>query len=310
MKNLLRAHPNLTLPQESHFIPQYYRAYGDPNNDAEAERLAAKILASKFVRKYGLPLTPAEFRHCRSYSAVVSLLYGSYARLHGKRRWGDKTPQNVTEIPTLVQLFPDAQFIHMIRDGRDVAMSWLKESYEPRNLYTAATMWNNRVRAGRKDGAALPAEQYLEVYFEQFLDDPPGAMRTVCSFLNEPFHESVLTPNPGTRGARAQISHERIVTSNHGKWKRSMTKRDVALFEGVAGCLLDELGYEVTGTGRTVSRTEAAAWKAHHAVATFGVRLWEARDLSRTKTYLRLQLARAAAWRRSLERGAGGQEDT
>jgi hypothetical protein len=304
MKNLLRAHPNLTIARESHFIPQYYKAYGDPATDKEAERLAARILDSRFIRELGVALTPADFRHCRSYRAVVSLLFDSYADTQGKSRWGEKTPQNVTEIPVLAEIFPGAQFIHIIRDGRDVAMSWLKLPYEPRNLYTAATMWRDRVSAGRRSGAALPQSQYLEVRFEHLLNDAPATMRSVCEFLGEPYDEAVLTPDPGPNRAEAQISHDHIVSGNHGKWKRSMKRRDLALFEGIASDLLSDLGYEVTGAARRVSGAEAALWKTHQFVAALLTRLWEARDLPRAKTYLRLQIARLAARRRSEEGAA------
>jgi len=161
LRDLLRSHPNLTLPPESQLIPRFYRAYGDPSSDREAWLRARRILHNPRIASWGISTSEAEFAGCRSFSRVIRRLFEVWAAKEGKPRWGDKTPHYVRHLPLILRLFPEAQVIHIIRDGRDAALSWIRAGFEPRNLYVAARMWNDWVAKGRRDGALLPPGTYL-----------------------------------------------------------------------------------------------------------------------------------------------------
>jgi len=273
LRNALRAHPRLTLPYETHCFPSYYRQYGDPRSDREAIRLAARILRTHWVSRWELPLQPEAFADCRSFAAMVTRFYREWARREDKPRWGDKTPQYVTEIPTLRAIFPTAQFIHIIRDGRDAARSWVKHPEGSGNLYAAASEWKRMVRTGRAAGASLPPDRYLEVRYETLLVEPQATLRRVCRFLREAFSEAMLQPHPLPEkyyprliGERRPLnpSWNRITPANAFKWKHNMSSADRALFESVAGDLLEELGYEVDGKTRLIPRLERMWWNAHN----------------------------------------------
>ncbi|MFQ5615525.1 MAG: sulfotransferase, partial [Anaerolineales bacterium] len=194
LRNLLRSHPRLTFPEESHFIPTYYKKYGNPKNEREACKLAEAILNLQFIRDWGLSITPSTFSGMRSYADIVDRLFEEWARSEQKPRWGDKTPHYVTQIPTLVEIFPACKIIHVIRDGRDVALSWMRFGYGPNNLYTAAKAWARFVAAGQEDGKKLPGETYLEVRYEALIQQPEKTLRQVCAFLDEDFHPDTLKP--------------------------------------------------------------------------------------------------------------------
>jgi hypothetical protein len=273
LRDLLRAHPRLTFPTESHFIPTFYRGYGDPHTEREAVDLAARILRLEWIRSWNVALTPADFAPDRSYHAVVSRLFEAWARKENKPRWGDKTPHGVLDIAALVEVFPAAKVVHIIRDGRDVALSWLKTGFEPRNLFTAANLWKRYVSAGRDDGATLPRDTFREIRYESLLSRPADTMRDVCEFVGETFSEAVLHPNYlprimrpaiiGTRTPRVR-SRTEIDPANLAKWKTDMTPSDRVLFESVAGDLLSSLGYEIDGVARPISAVERLAWAGHH----------------------------------------------
>jgi hypothetical protein len=273
LRNLLRAHPRMTFPDESHFIPTFYRAYGDPTSSREACKLARIILKLWWVRKWGLSVTPESFADCRSFREVVSRLFEAYAQKANKERWGDKTPSYVLNIPTLLELFSDCQIIHIYRDGRDVALSQFKHpSAQSRNALIAATNWKHRVSVGREIGSTLPAHQYTEVRYESLISEPESTLRAVCDFLDEPFSPAMLRPNYLDRKAvgrvfgpshKLDVATEDIVESNQQKWKRQMSVRDRALFESIAGTLLEELGYETEGHGHTPSTLERSFWRVH-----------------------------------------------
>lgn len=293
LRNMLCSHPHLAFPDESHFIPAFYRGFGHPANGSEARRLAKNILRLAWVRRWDLDLAPEEFESCRAFREVVAQLYTAWARKQGRRRWGDKTPQYVTEMPVLVELFPAARIVHMIRDGRDVALSWLRTRLEPRNLYTAARLWKERVTAGRVAGSHLPSAMYLEVRYETLLREPEAVMRTICAFIGEPYDDIVLSPSLGglipAHGKASLLLRNEVVRTNAGKWKTAMPPSSRILFESVAGELLSELGYETEGRVRRITAPERRFWELHHAAKWLMRRLEIQRLRKRLMTYVRIK---------------------
>jgi hypothetical protein len=274
LRDLLRSHPHLAFSYETHFLPKFFRAYGDPRSDREAHRLAARILGLAWMRLWEPELEPASLAHHRSYAGLVSAIYEEMARRAGKQRWGDKTPQYVVEIPTLLRIFPRAKILHIYRDGRDVALSVARARFGPHNLYMVATAWRAFVETGRREGRRLPPGAYAEVRYENLLNRPEETMRRVCAFLGEPFGEEVLRRSFLPRKPRRSLfgrpdqppppSPTVIVRSNLGKWKSAMRPADRSLFESVAGDVLAELGYEVEGVDRPIPGRERITWNVHH----------------------------------------------
>jgi len=307
LRDSLRSHPRLTLPRESHFIPMLYDAYGDPGSSQEAEGLAGRVLAYRHVKSWNLDLNPRAFSECRSYREVVSRLFGEWARTENKSRWGDKTPEYVRRIPTLVRIFPDAQFIHIIRDGRDAVLSWLREGFGPGNLLVGARMWRANVTAGRGAGHTLRSEQYLEIRYEELTQNPLQVLRLVCEFLGEEFDEAVLRLNRPPTGRyptliagsdTPDLSPDRIVPANSKKWKKQLSAADQVWFESIAGDLLAELGYETEGVTRRIGVVEELRWKLHQGYHWWSVRL-RGRNLPELiRSHLIVQKAASHAWLR------------
>lgn len=304
LRNLLRSHPRLSFPPETHFIPQIYAAYGDPANEAEARRLMGVLLQLRWLRRWKCDFNESALIACRSYAAIVDELFQTWLRKEGKQRWGDKTPKNVLQLHTLAAIFPRAQFIHVYRDGRDVASSLISSPHGPENWFTAASHWQSLVRAGRQAGATLPKSTYTEVRYEAMLSDLETTLRQVCEFLEEPFDPAILVQNvlpieervhriakfhPFSRGYNGQST---IVKDNANKWKTNVTLKQRILFESVAGELLQELGYETEGRRKHISPYARWGWKAHSRVMETLVKLntqtWK--DLSATV----VQMSKAA----------------
>lgn len=283
LRQLLNAHPRLAIPGESHFIPHVCRGYPGPRSDREAQRLATRILRLRWVRDWGVRLDPSAFAGDRSHGQILERLYSAWAYAHGKARWGDKTPQYAAAIPALLDIFPDARIIHIIRDGRDVALSLLDVRFGANNVFVAAREWKHYVTAGRRAGESLSPETYLEIRYEALLARPAETMSAVCTFIGEPFTDAVLRPTvspPPRQRHQARIgagpTRRRaadIVRTNAGKWKSAMTPANRVLFESVAGDLLATLGYETEGVTRHVSAVERGWWLAHHGARWILARL-------------------------------------
>jgi hypothetical protein len=129
-------------------------------------------------------------------AGAMRVLAASQALAQGKRRWGNKTPKALLHMAELAIVYPNAQFIHMIRDGRDSAASNARgpSSYArgDRNLVQNALLWRAGVRAGRRAGSHLGPARYLEVRLEKLLSSPEEQIRRMCAFLGEDFDQSLL----------------------------------------------------------------------------------------------------------------------
>lgn len=278
-RNLLRSHPNLTFPKESSFIPEFYRRFGDPRSEREALDLATRVLASPPIRRWGLEVTPEEFSDCRTFKQLVCRLFEAWARYENKPRWGDKTSTYILEIPILYRLFPEAKFIHLCRDGRDVALSWSQTGSDPANLYCAALKWRTWVTAGVRAAAVLPLGSYLQVKYETLATDLRGTLEKVCDFLDEPFSEQVLktTPIPDhTSSEERRGSRTPILRANLNKWITAMSADDRILFESVAGDLLAKLEYYTERHTRRISYSEKLMWRWHNGAVEWIRRIDEA----------------------------------
>ena len=276
LRELLQSHPRLSFPPESHFIPKFYRQFGDPQTEKEAILLAKRMLNLAWVQRWQLSISPETLAPCRSFREIVNMLFQDWASIHSKPRWGDKTPQYVTELPTLQTIFPDGKFIHIYRDGRDVALSWLRHPLGSENIYAAIESWKRSVEIGRHDGAHLPNESYLEIQYESLLDDPPKHLKQICEFINEEYSDDLLKPTrldaslplaaPRKKYVKESLkSPERIASNNSDKWMKEMSVVEQQRSEYLAGELLNQLNYRTMGERRTVPTWQQVMWKIHDA---------------------------------------------
>ena len=274
-------------------IPALYRAHGDPTNARAARRLATDLLSSWDIATWRLGLKPADLEHHRSFAALVADLYGTWARGEGKPRWGDKTPLYVLEIDTLLKLFPRAQVINVVRDGRDVALSMTRQPWGPTNAYTAALLWRRAVAAGQDAARRLPSDRFAEVRYERLLSDPETELRRVCRFLEESFDPMLLTasrlpPPDGRTNPWPATLDEHVDVTNAGRWLSEMSPDDRSVFESVAGAQLQRAGYPPSIRSRRIRAGERAGWRLHHAAGFVRWRLttWDRGPRARTTLIL------------------------
>lgn len=263
---MLNSHPRLAIPYESHFLASYFQRigeYGDLGADESLSRLLADLLNEENVNRwdhsFDLERVLAGVRE-RSLAGAIDAVYRDYAGAKGKERWGDKSAY-MDEIHLLNQIFADAQFIHLIRDGRDVASSVLKQSWGPSDIVEAAQWWNDHVWVVRRMGSILGSERYLEVRYEELIMDTENELRRVCTFLGESYEPAMQTyyedserrvPEEERRSLHYNIDKP-PVRSRVQAWKREMSPYDIRLFGRHADRMLLELGYEVPSTaGRRI----------------------------------------------------------
>jgi hypothetical protein len=213
-----------------------------------------------------------------SLAGAIRVVLECYAAANAKRYYGDKTPGYVTQIDELAGMFPDAKFIHIIRDGRDVAMSYLaREEWGPATMGEAALYWRSRVGRGRAAGRHLGADRYREVRYEDMVEDPEETTQILCRFLGLEYDVAMMEYHHRGKEFAASTKHPdafsglaQPVTKGMRDWSTEMSPDDVALFETIAGDLLADLGYDVTGVAggpelRMRAAAASAAWQAKRA---------------------------------------------
>src|SRR5688572_7107297 len=255
LRLMLAAHPRIAIPPESHYIPDLLRFEArvgrlEARRDEVAEmlvrhdRLIDFELGAAFFRDTMRQLTPLTTR------TITQAIFEEYARRQGKPRWADKTPRYCGFIPELRTLFPEARFIHVVRDGRDTALSTLKAAFGPQTWVGAAYKWRQNIRAFQQSARLVPSNVILEVRYEALLADPETQLVRVCNFIGESFDESMLRYAEQADQmvpAWEKSWHTRLSgpvdRNNAGKWRTQLQPEEIALIQTIAGRELTAFGY-------------------------------------------------------------------
>ncbi len=258
LRLMLDSHPDLAVPWESHFVVAMWqdrRRYRTASG-VDAQRMVRDIASTPMFGQWDVPAEALRRRidalERPTFADVIGAVFMAYADSRGKTRWGDKTPSYVRSISVLARLFPTARFVHIIRDGRDVALSYLSVPWGPTDIWHAARRWKQDVRRGRRDGATLPPTRYLEVRYEDLVRDPRSSLERICAVASLPFVEQMLEYHrDGSERLASPEAHKvyhasafKPPTAGLRDWRTQMRPADLLAFESVAGGLLEELGYQ------------------------------------------------------------------
>jgi len=280
LQYMLQTHPGLSLPTgESHFFmplirreaefgdlsqPQNVRRVLDAMYQQSAEFLETDLHGLRFDRDALTAAFVAEGRH--TMRDLISGLFEKNAAGEGKPRWGDKTPYYVLHMQSLRVWWPQAQFVHIVRDGRDVALSLFgrRHDFGVYNTYFAARYWEQYVETGHRQGMAMPAGHYLEIRYEDLLADPRATLARVCDFLRLDFVESLLQHRKPSTAGKTPLLGQPVQRDNAQKWRRAMSRRQIGVFESAVGLTLQHFGYALATPARPLLRPTRALHRLHN----------------------------------------------
>ena len=278
LRMMLDAHPELTIPPETHFIPEVIRR---ANHENTRRRLIRSITKHPRWGDFGLDEAELRARAKRirplTASGAIRCFYELYAEQQGKQRWGDKTPRYMRAMPRISRALPEVRFVHLIRDGRDVALSQRERVIDDETVPMAAMAerWQRRIVAAREGAAEIKSSAYLEVRYEDLVSDTEGTLRRICAFVELDFDAAMLdyhrhagerlaemnrdldnadngiVRTADNRLAAHALTTEPPTTNRSGRWRTEMTAAEIAEFEAVAAELLTGLGYELGGDRAT-----------------------------------------------------------
>lgn len=260
---MLQAHPRISIPPENRFLlPVYFdrEQFGDLSQPANRRQLAETIVSTRRdMRNFGLDRDEMVERIVAEGSTIgsaIGTVLRAYADQFGKVRWGDKRPEYRSHVWALRRLFPDAQFVHLVRDGRDCVASlkrmpwWNKKG---KTSYQAIQTWVEAIDSAQQARRQLPSGAFYELQYEPLVSEPQKQLVGLCEFLGEPFDEAMLSPRsvadqvvPEYKTHHAKTRQE--VSPNFiGNWHDGLEPWELELCEAVMSDKLQHYGYELSG---------------------------------------------------------------
>jgi hypothetical protein len=273
LRFMLDSHPELTIPPETGFLALAPKLRGS------GDKLRKTFFRALIDYPQPIPAWPDfEIPEDAFWATLTEIVpftvpagfrafYRLYAARFGKSRWGDKTPLYCLELDAIRRVLPEARFIHIIRDGRDTALSlrrmWFSPGWE---IETQAAYWRKCVLTARRAG--LGRADYLEIRYEDLILSTRAVLERICAFVGLSYDDAMLNyhmraperlrehkgrtrPDGTTLLTQEQrLSQQKRTTEPPDSacvfaWKQSMSTEERERFQLIAGDLLKDLGYEV-----------------------------------------------------------------
>lgn len=227
---------NLTEKSRSQFLNDFFRSRQFARSGLDEKRFRRKVDVDAIT-----------------YVDFLRIFMDEISDMQGKVRWVEKTPGHLRHMNTLAETFDTAKFIHMVRDGRDVALSmrklrWTHEygGSQVLQLLEAAKRWEEDVQQARRSRRRLP-DRVLEIKYEDFVADPDHALERVGAFADVSLSlrpprsahaDSLQAPNTAFPEKMEGISDEAV-----GRWRVQLTTKEQAALHAVVGDSLREFDY-------------------------------------------------------------------
>jgi hypothetical protein len=273
VRSMLNSHPDLAVPHETLFLVDAYRqrrSWGDMADPENRRRLAEWVVTRERGRAGRLArnrkrlverMVDAE----PTLGSVLAAPFAFYAERRGKERWGDKRPSHVQNLDALFAMFPDAQYVHIVRDPRAAVASIMKINelrpgwFSKNPLIAGTDVWQRAQRNAHRWRGRLAADQFHEVQYEDLVADPAGTLGSLVEFLGlDPsgiehmlaFHERADIKAPKMHPLVAQP----VTTDTVRKWQQQLKPRQIAFIEHTLRREMADHGYEPVAEGVAVPK--------------------------------------------------------
>ena len=281
LRLMLAGHSRLVIPPETWFLLTLVKRFplAGPLSAAEARAATAAILDCHRWPDMAIDAADFERRAAAldrpSLRDLADIVYVVHCDRAGKPRAGDKTPTYIGIVPQLKRLYPDAKFINMIRDGRDVTISFVDANFKGRPYHGREFEWTNAVRLAAEYRKSSLAAEILEVRYEELIAEPERVLRAICAFLGEQFEPAMLAFH-----SRLDLVPERerdihtkldlpIRSDLAGVWRRKLSAFECFVIEASLRRDLASLDYPLRYRAATWRPLQAAIYGGMRACAPF-----------------------------------------
>ena len=258
---MIHAHPRLAMPPESRFLIKTWRKrekYGDLSTPAKRLALAKScVRTGSKVRDLGLDpdeTLEAILAAPPTIGSAFGTVFKLFADKHGAARWGDKRPAYYQEVDVLLRLFPDAQIVHIVRDGRANVASLKKMPWWPYDSIGSMAAWSQAEFCSQRNQRRLPKDVFHVIRYESLVADPEPVLRELCAFLEEDFHPAMLEPSevrdvvPEKKTWHVALNQS-VNTDRVESWRKGLEPWELGLMETVLRRKLQRWDYRLSGDG-------------------------------------------------------------
>ncbi|MDI6100036.1 sulfotransferase [Actinoplanes sp. NEAU-A12] len=268
---MVHAHPRIAVPPETRFLLAAYQrraVFGDLTEPARRHGLARYIVESAQFEDLGLngdEVTAAIVAGPPTLGSACGIVYRMYSQRFGKPRWGDKRPLYLRHLPTILRLFPDAQIINIMRDGRDCVASLKETPWKPSEFDKLIDYWTKSADASLLAERRYPKDVYHQVRYEDLVADPEPHLRRVCEFLREDYDPAMSTPNKLAPVAVPEyktwhtLTHRAPTTERVQSWRTRLSAEELRRCEEMFGDRLARFGYQPSAPVPRLTRMRSDA---------------------------------------------------
>jgi hypothetical protein len=235
--------------------------YGSMASRAHREKIVATWLRSKGFRRTGLGpeyFSPRIENECRTGGDFIRVVLDTVAGQQNAQRWAFYDPDNVLHFRRVKKDIPNALLVHIIRDGRDIALSLKKmrgfaplpwDRDETSSLVATALYWKWMVHHGREAGRLFPAD-YIEIRYEDLITNPRETLGRLGGFIDHDLdYDRVQQASLGSLSKtnssfKEEAAKEKINPLR--RWKERLSPANVAAIESTVGDCLEENGYQLS----------------------------------------------------------------
>jgi hypothetical protein len=240
LKNVMNAHREIHIGGEFPRLPALARRYSAMVPEVSGAQAVRDIVASDVYGNLGF----TELQQKITWPARFEDLYVSLLCPQAVRWTGNKTPQNSENVDRLNTLFPEARYVLIVRDVRDVALSW--RSKWGKDPVLCAERWNVRMLQASRLLQEHASGRYLLVTYERLIDDPASVAHGICEFLGLEFDERMGRYHEFvTDKVAGKLNYgEPVIAANKEKWREQLPRRDVQRVEEIAWLAMRSFGYQ------------------------------------------------------------------
>jgi hypothetical protein len=261
--------------------------FGNLRHRKNRQKMLDTWFSSKLFQRTGLTpeeIEPRILNECNSAADFLRIVMETIAHKQGVHRWAECTPLHLLYLPLIKSLIPEALIVHIIRDGRDVAVSLNKIGWirpypwdRTRSVITAGIFWRWIVSKGLVYGRSM-GKDYTEVHYEDLVAQPQQTLARLGEFLQHDLDYdriqqaglgSLQNPNSSFKDDRATTDFSPV-----GRWKTVLSPEQVKDLETAIGDLLTNLDYSLETPREKLTKLPAVQLMTLLYPTVFDVKLW------------------------------------
>ncbi|MCB9846855.1 MAG: sulfotransferase [Phycisphaeraceae bacterium] len=259
LQSMLLSHPRITIPPETKFYGMVRDTHRGLDLSTERGYVEARDFAFESLNRRGIVFDRDRYLGFageaeRTWPGIFTAVLAAYAATKGADRVGEKSPVHTHYAHEIMEDFPEAKFVHMLRDPRAVVLSRMKAGFGTNLIGPNIVRWRRAVDMHDRIADRLGPGRYHIVRYEDLVRDKESALRALCAFLGIDFVPEMLEHQDRKDRGWSDRSQDwlkntlkPVFTSSIDAWKQKMKPAHIALVEASLGDRIERMGYERTG---------------------------------------------------------------